>query len=116
MAFRCVAAAAATLIAVSMPAGSPASLSLLQDSSEASEPAIVVTGMLVRKTKVDYRLSGDKIAFCVPRDSKQERAVVRVICELARKCVAEGARKQSELSHCVNRIMAERDRDRELAE
>lgn len=73
---------------------------------------IVVTGVRLRATKVDYRLRGARIVYCGPRDNQQDARSVVSICDFLERCAYRGARSRSALSDCVEAKIAAREHGR----
>jgi len=84
----------------------PAARSQSQTAAEAANDSIVVVGLRLRVTKIDYRRHGTKVTYCGPRDGRQEPQAVRMICQFVTDCALQGSKTRSEMSQCVDDRMA----------
>ncbi|UYY78466.1 hypothetical protein [Sphingomonas sp. R1] len=89
-----------------------ASLSAVVAPLQASEQAsaeILVTGVRLRATKVDYRLRGAALRYCGPRDPQQNPAAVSTICAFVEACALQGRRSHADMTRCVEGKIAARE-------
>ncbi len=73
---------------------------------------IVVTGIRLQATQVDYRMRGARVAYCGARDERQDTKSVAAICGFLEDCALGGARSRSALSKCVETMILALDRRR----